>query len=164
MNKYAILILIIFYSIVVKGQSMKGIYLGENPPEILPQGVIKSTSAYQDKNKTSDFYDRFLERIEAQDNIKSKETTSLGGEAGIISFKVDKNNKVNYLGFIPSSGQITFDFIDRVKSNYGLLFEDFDMLNNRVFTFQKGNALFTIDRVSNIFTIKLLDQDPNKDF
>jgi hypothetical protein len=164
MKKGTILILIIFYSIVIQGQSMKGIYLGENPPDILPQGVINSTSAEKDKNKTSNFYDDFLERDDARFYTQSKETTSLGGETGIISFKVDKNNKVNYLRFIPSSNQITFDFIGMAKSNYGLTFDDYELLNSRVLTFQKGNALFTIDRVSNTFTIKLLAVDPIKDF
>ncbi len=164
MKKGTIIILIILYSIVIQGQSMKGIYLGENPPDVLPQGVINSTSVEKVKNKTNDFYDNFLERDDARFYTQSKATTSLGGETGIISFKVDQNNKVNYLRFIPSSGQITSDFIDMAKSNYGLFFDDFELLNSRVLTFQKGNALFTIDRVSNTFTIKLLDVDPRKDF
>ena len=164
MRCVVLLILFVLNSIFIQGQSMKGIYLGEKPPDILPQGVIKSSSIETDKNKSNEFYDRFLEKSEAQDNIKANETTSLGGESGIISFKVDKLNRVNYLKFIPSSGQITYDFIDNVKNNYGITFDDFDILRNRVLTFQKGNALFTIDRVSNTFTIKLLDIDPRKDF
>jgi len=164
MKRDIFIILIFFYSIVIQGQSMKGIFLGQNTPDILPQGILKSTIVNKDKTETNDFSQLYAEASYVQQFIDSKETTSLGGEPGIILFRVDENNKVNYLKFFPSSHQITYDFIDALRNNYGLVFDDMDLITKRAIVLQKGRAEFIIDQVSKTFTIMLLDVDPKTDF